>query len=657
MPPMLMTCDFQYPTCGACAAARVTCLGFDSIRGSDKPRSVVRHLEAQVAQLEIDLAAIKTQAQPDGVDTITQRVAMAIAEPTGRTRKQEPLLPLTSTYFLSDAPLPQFNHQAWDESENVESTDQSWRPMAISSIPVHVIDAMLKHYCQTYLPQYPSIAEADLYRARDRVYESPELSGYDAFVICITLAISSNTLSYIDEKRAASTTYGLWATAVVHLEQVGLTASWERLQALQLLTHYGFLNPQHVNVSHCASAASRMAFQFGLHEELPTPRQMKLSSAVLNTRRRMFWNAYGIDAAAHVVRSLPYQWKRSEITAKFPESESLATPTHSAHIWSLREIECDITFGLYHSDLPLTAFTGPGSFEAWLAQMQAQLDAWYQKVRQSVNLTEKIEFHEVLFQLQVLRLNRPSPRCPAPTKEMHKRALKASITLIKEYSVLDRLGKMFMLWHATFCVIEAGLYLLSSILISLETPTPDRQHLEGEDVSILTRYVKTFPVLFWKISRRWPSVLPHASTLDNLSTSVLEVLQRWSDGQDPSRTETLSLREKIDHMTRFPLTPSPNHTAATHAVQPEVLLQYQPSNTSSQLLGESNPILQTSTIQLSTEPEAPPNTSAWLGNRSSLDPSLPIFPETYPFSYTDPMVWDFSGLDSEEIFAALLEEA
>jgi len=155
---------------------------------------------------------------------------------------------------------------------------------------------MLQHYCKTYRPQYPSIDETDLYKARDSLYESPDLVGYDAFVVYITLAISSNTLAHNDEKRAAATTSGLWVTAVRHLEQFGTTSSWERLQALQLLTHYGFLNPQHVNVSHCAAAASRLALQFGLHEELPVSTQAKLNPAILDTRRRMFWNAYGIDA-------------------------------------------------------------------------------------------------------------------------------------------------------------------------------------------------------------------------------------------------------------------------------------------------------------------------------------------------------------------------
>jgi hypothetical protein len=99
-----------------------------------------------------------------------------------------------------------------------------------------------------------------------------------------------------DEKRASTAMRGFWATAVAHLDQVGLTSSWERLQALQLLAHYGFQNPQDVDCSKCVTAATRLCLQLGLHHELPTAAQIKLDSTTLNTRRRLFWNSYSIDS-------------------------------------------------------------------------------------------------------------------------------------------------------------------------------------------------------------------------------------------------------------------------------------------------------------------------------------------------------------------------
>lgn len=99
-----------------------------------------------------------------------------------------------------------------------------------------------------------------------------------------------------DEQRATTATYGFWSTALAHLSRVGLENPWERLQALQLLTHYAFLNPKDVNCSKCAASATRLCLELGLHEKLPASEEVKLGTAALNTRKRLLWNSYSIDS-------------------------------------------------------------------------------------------------------------------------------------------------------------------------------------------------------------------------------------------------------------------------------------------------------------------------------------------------------------------------
>lgn len=325
-------------------------------------------------------------------------------------------------------------------------------------------------------------------------------------------------------------------------------------------------------------------------------------------------------------------------------------------MWLLREIECEITLGVYYPVLSLETSTGNNpSSESWHTKIQARLDDWYQKIRQSVSLMEKIEFHELLFQIQVLRLNRPSPRCPVPNNEMRKRALKASIALIKEFSVLDRLGKMFMLWHAAHCVLEGGVSLLSTVLTAIESKSPARPHICGEDASILTKYIKTCLSLMWKISRRWPSVQPYASMLDSISVSVLDNLQHWSEGKDVLSSDLLSLKGKLRQLTVFAPTSSEEAALPNISPQSTAVSHYQAFDTSSNLSGQSQTMFDSSTFQLPVIGQTEPMNTNWPNGQPGLDRSFSILPGTYTLDYSDPMAIDFSGIDSEEIFAALLD--
>lgn len=87
-----------------------------------------------------------------------------------------------------------------------------------------------------------------------------------------------------------------WNTAAEQLPYVGGENTWQRLQALQLLAHYGLLSPKSVNCCNCASAGTRLCVELGLHRELSPSERGILDPRVINTRRRLFWTSYSLDA-------------------------------------------------------------------------------------------------------------------------------------------------------------------------------------------------------------------------------------------------------------------------------------------------------------------------------------------------------------------------
>jgi hypothetical protein len=198
-----LQCDFGFPSCGTCDQASAECMGFDVPTGTEGPRSTVAYLESQIAQLEIDLARIKSSQAIDilgtantSVEKLTARLVRAIGEPWGSkspTDSAPHVLSLASPTFISQSPLPIFSSTFPDRLPSTSIASPT-RNSAIWSIPRHVTDIMLKNYCQIYLPQYPAIDEASLYKSCDRIYAKAEPSSFDVFSVAISLAISVSSI-------------------------------------------------------------------------------------------------------------------------------------------------------------------------------------------------------------------------------------------------------------------------------------------------------------------------------------------------------------------------------------------------------------------------------------------------------------------------------
>lgn len=279
------------------------------------------------------------------------------------------------------------------------------------------------------------------------------------------------------------------------------------------------------------------------------------------------------------------------ITARMPHFGP-ASPT--AHVWALRQMEAEIMRRLYYPTLssttlysePLTAEdlyvnSDPPTtaLDVWQADIRARLAAWQQATRESVTLSEKLEFAEILYHMQRLRLSRPSPRIPAPTAAMRQECLAAAVAVLREFDVITRLGKLFYIWHAAHCVIEAAICLLALVLVGSETMCPsestsgsedNENTLSPSDVPTLTRHLKMFPGILWKIARRWPVVAHHASALEGIALAVVEKLQQWSGFSGPATTsittadDTASLKQKLKDMSLFCPFPMDAHLLAAH---------------------------------------------------------------------------------------------
>jgi len=195
-------------------------------------------------------------------------------------------------------------------------------------------------------------------------------------------------------------------------------------------------------------------------------------------------------------------------------------------------MEAEVTSTLFFPHL--SAITD-SLFPTWFANMHERLYSWREQTRsQNVldgKLAEKIEFYELLYQYQIFRLNRLSPRCPEPSLEMRKKALDAAILMLEEYSRNQRLGKFFYVWQAAHQLLELGVSILESILYGLEiSSTTKPTHLDSLDPAILIKTIRTVPTLLQFAAKRWPAIHPQAVAFETIAVPVISKLQTTTTG-------------------------------------------------------------------------------------------------------------------------------
>lgn len=314
---------------------------------------------------------------------------------------------------------------------------------------------------------------------------------------------------------------------------------------------------------------------------------------------------------------------------------------------------------MYHPSLARPDQLWHASFGQWFTRIQERLEEWLFTTRDSSSLSERIPFHELMFQCLTLRLNRPSPRCPAPTRKMRRKTLQASIALIKEFDTIDRMGKLFMMWHAAFFIVESGVCLLASILTELnfEFNYRSSSHLERQDVTVLICCIRRIPSLLRKMSRRWAEIGPHASALETVSHPILERLEQWSNGAVIWNNNFDALKQKLMLCSVFPPFPSPVESyvdTAEPATSTRVDSLPPPTYGNPLVTGIDHPHF---------EPTVVPHSSTagmsidvdWALPEWNFDPCTEITSDQHGFGVGDESRWDFSGVDYEQILAAMLE--
>ncbi|KAI9739057.1 MAG: hypothetical protein M1834_007269 [Cirrosporium novae-zelandiae] len=489
-------CDFKLPKCTPCKAANAHCVGFDPVTKTEIPRSLVRHLEDRVAELEAQVEAY--QKSPTNLPSIfasnIAKSIVSIAVPNSRSFFYSTI---STPLFLHSScpPLPvaraRRNHTSHKPNYNAEDSPQTKsdgtpsRRMPstnLKSVPPKAIESMIRNYTDIHLPQYPCVGEKWLLETVDRVLEEQSgdtdsiltygippdsrLTHFEYFVVFIVLAISSLTLTWRSEFRATAASESFCFSALKHLQLMNEVDSIQSLQVSLLLAHYAHMNPEKADNWTCISNAARIVLDLGLHKGSDGV----LSEEQKRVRRRLFWVTYGMERSLCGILRLPLSFPEESITIEFDliptddlnldeaTSDMLRRKSSANHIYLYRSLETEVHRVLHlREDEPLQ---GQDIYH-WFQSINHRLAGWYEKAK-TFSPYRMLEFRDVQFNHLLAKIHRPTPRLRIRTHEDRQICLEACQKLVESYNDQTRHARLFYPWHGVHILFEAAVIMLDA---------------------------------------------------------------------------------------------------------------------------------------------------------------------------------------------------
>lgn len=151
---------------------------------------------------------------------------------------------------------------------------------------------LIQHYLNNIFTLLPVFEEASLYSSVDAVYQGTA-TPWDKWSVRMVLAIA-----HLSQSEQRGDTH--YADAVGHVnaalesaEDVLHPGYVSSIQALVLWTIYATMDPHHFDSWTLIGAASRAMVDLGIHQD--PSRNVVISKAKLEIRRRVYWCVYSLD--------------------------------------------------------------------------------------------------------------------------------------------------------------------------------------------------------------------------------------------------------------------------------------------------------------------------------------------------------------------------
>jgi hypothetical protein len=466
--------------------------------------------------------------------------------------------------FKMDANLPSrppTAHEPPDHNDHSAVLAPPPMPAVEASLPPrHAANHLIEVYFQYRTPHLPIIQEAQVRKAVDRAYAC--MSGHqdldraaerDIFITYMVFAIAlCNVPNPAGGTGRPVQSEGCFRSAIHYIERV-ITYSkseLETLRAILLLAQFVYMCPWRGSLWHLTGIALRVCIDMGLHweaeEQLPCQNQEQLYE-----HRRLWYSAYHFDRVLGIVLGrpfgitdestrvpLPNPWAVSQQPLGKSQASCFDIHHQRAHNHSFRmvQLESEIKHVQQSQSWPLKLSSPRPNYNHWLQDIQPRLQEWLSTIPNStlahpMSIFASQAYWDAMYNNAVLLLYRPSPAVQQPAPEALSISYDAACKLVASIKILQREGRLDVLWKSVYDLFMAGLTIIYCVW---QSPAIRASNPTSKIIANLQSCASTLSAM----SENFSGAVSCRNAFDTLSTATVEWLVT-SDAEETNRSRTM----------------------------------------------------------------------------------------------------------------------
>ena len=535
-------------------------------------------LEAQVEKLTRENQALRTRIQApsitgespasDGSPSHLLDLVKSVRDVVDAPSRQPRFLGQSSGITLARLVMAAIRVDALPTPLISEQRSYDTSPSALvaeaSLPPRHAADHLVEVYFQYRTPHLPILERSQVEDALESVYlcmngqpPSDRVFENDIFTAYMIFAIALCDVPNPSGGRPGQSE-GCFRSAIGWIEKI-ITLSksdTETLRAILLLAQFVAMCPAYGSLWHLAGTALRLCVDIGLHWEAEE-QTLNMDASLLHERRRLWYSTYQLDRilcitlgrpfgildeSTHV--PLPNPWTSRQSLNRKPYEFDIHNQRAHNHLFSMSKLESEIRHVLHSQTWdPKIAYPKP-NYSTWVPDIETRLQEWYSTLPEPSKAHPSSIFAyqaywDVIYNNSLLLLYRPHSVVQHASTEALFVSFEACCKLIASIKILQRDGKIDILWRIVHHLFMAGLGVIYCLWYSKEIR--DLKPV-GSSISTLQSCASTLSAL----SENFPRAAGCRDTFDTLSSATVDWL--LTNNAEEIRQNRLDFEKQVEDL-------------------------------------------------------------------------------------------------------------